>query len=51
MTEPLVGKSKDLISEYWKGKAKKNKKNNPTDQFKKYCEEEPWMPECKQYDV
>ena len=22
MTEPLVGKSDDLISEYWKGKAK-----------------------------
>ena len=51
MTAPLVGKSDDLISSYWKGKAKEKKENNPTYEFKKYCEEQPWMPECKQYDV
>ena len=51
MTAPLVGKSDDLISEYWKGRAKEKKGDHPTEAFKKYCEEEPWMPECKQYDV
>jgi len=51
MTAPLVGKSDDLISDYWKGKAKEKKTISPAKAFKKYCEEEPWMPECKQYDV
>ena len=53
MTEPLVGKSDDLISEYWKGKAKEKNtiKTCPAKAFKKYCEDEPWMPECKEYDV
>jgi len=51
MTAPLVGKADDLISDYWKGKAKLKKEQKPTEVFKKYCEELPWMPECKQYDV
>jgi hypothetical protein len=51
MTKPLVGNADDLITEYWTGKAKEKKENNPTEEFKKYCEELPWMPECKKYDV
>ena len=45
---------KDLITEYWTKPAKdkeKNKKKNPSKFFEKYCNTEPWMPECKQYDV
>jgi len=51
MTKPLVGNTDDLISEYWTGKAKEKKEKNPTEKFKRYCEELPWMPECKKYDV
>jgi hypothetical protein len=51
MTEPVVKSDSNLISDYWKGKAKKSNKNNPTEEFKKYCETEPWMAECKVYDV
>ena len=48
---PLVsGSSDDLIEQYWSTPTKK-KKNNPTEEFKKYCEDLPWMAECKQYDV
>ena len=42
---------KDLIADYWTKPVKKDKKNNPTEQFKKYCTELPWMAECKKYDV
>lgn len=43
---------KDLIADYWTKPVKKeNKKNNPTEQFKKYCKDLPWMAECKKYDV
>jgi len=42
---------KDLIADYWTKPVKKDKKNNPTEQFKKYCKDLPWMAECKQYDV
>ena len=51
MTGPVVKNDSDLISSYWKGKAKKLKENNPTKEFKKYCENEPWMAECRVYDV
>lgn len=51
-SEPLVKPPKDLISEYWMGKAKEpNTKSTPSEVFKKYCEEEPWQLECKEYDV
>ena len=49
--KPLVsGNADDLISHYWSSAVKKEKKN-PTEEFKKYCENEPWMAECKKYDV
>lgn len=49
--KPLVsGSSDDLIEQYWNGSIEK-KKNNPTEEFKKYCKDLPWMAECKQYDV
>ncbi len=51
MTKPVVKSDSNLISNYWKGKAKKLKENNPTEEFKKYCETEPWMAECRVYDV
>ena len=39
MTKPLVGNTNDLISEYWSGKAKEKKENNPTEEFKKISAE------------
>lgn len=51
MAKPLVGNTDDLISKYWTGKAKEKKHKNLTEEFKKYCKELPWMPECKKYDV
>jgi len=39
----------DLISEYWCGEHKKEQLN-PTEEFKKCCEIEPWLAECKEYD-
>jgi|GEM_PF-3384589 hypothetical protein len=51
MSNPLVRGNNDLITEYWTGKAKKEKKETPVELFKKYCQDEPWMPECKKYDV
>ena len=48
-SEPLVRMPKDLIEEYWKGRAKEKKE--PVSFFEKYCEEEPWQIECKVYDV
>lgn len=50
-SDPLVRQPKDLISDYWMGKAKENKTKTPTELFKKYCEDEPWQVECKEYDV
>ena len=50
-SNPLVKQPEDLISDYWKGKAKENKTTTPTELFKKYCEDEPWQVECKEYDV
>ena len=47
---PLVGKSEDLTSLYWTSAVEK-KKETPAESFKKYCEETPWMPECKIYEV
>tara|TARA_R100001510_G_C7575110_1_gene150134 strand:+ start:72 stop:203 length:132 start_codon:yes stop_codon:yes gene_type:complete len=41
----------DQIARDYKAVAKKKKKNNPTEEFKKYCELEPWMPECKKYEI
>jgi hypothetical protein len=52
MSRPLVsGSSTDLIEEYWTSAGEKKEKKNPTEEFKKYCEELPWMPECREYDV
>jgi hypothetical protein len=51
MTGPVVKSDSNLISNYWKGKAKEKKQNTPTEEFKSYCENEPWMAECKVYDV
>ena len=53
MSDPLVRGNEDLITEYWTGKAKNNKekKSSPAEQFKRYCQDEPWLPECKKYDV
>ena len=55
-SDPLVKPPTNLIRDYWMGKAKENKtKENktktPTELFKKYCENEPWQVECKEYDV
>ena len=42
----------DMITEYWQGKNKcKKKQPNPSKEFKKFCEAEPWAPECKVFDV
>ncbi len=47
-----VDQTKDLISDYWTGKTEhKEEIIKPTEFFKMYCTAEPWMPECKQYDV
>ena len=47
-----VNQSDDLISDYWTGKLKdKEEILKPTEFFKRYCAAEPWMPECKEYDV
>lgn len=52
MSDPLVRGNEDLITEYWTGKAKnKKEEETPAQQFKKYCKNEPWMPECREYDV
>lgn len=51
MTKPSVGNNEDLITEYWTSKTKNKKETTPSEKFKKYCEELPWMPECKKYDV
>lgn len=51
MIKPLIGNTDDLISEYWTSKTKEKKTKNPTEEFKKYCEELPWASECKKYDV
>jgi len=40
----------DIITEYWQGK-KEEKKKKPSDQFKRFCKEEPWAPECKIFDL
>jgi hypothetical protein len=42
--------NRDLIASYWIGPAKK-KKNNPTKAFEKYCKDEPWQLECREYDT
>ena len=43
----------DIITEYWQGKDNENneKKETPTEEFKKFCDEEPLAPECKIFDV
>jgi hypothetical protein len=42
----------DIITEYWLGNEdKKKKESKPAEEFKKFCESEPWAPECKEYDV
>lgn len=40
----------DIITEYWQSKDKE-KKETPAEEFKKFCDEEPWAPECKIFDV
>ena len=52
MSEKLLvsEKGKDLIASYWSGPAKQNK-SNPTKAFERYCKEEPWQLECRQYDT
>jgi len=40
----------DIITEYWQGKDKEEKQK-PTEEFKKFCEDEPWAAECKIFDV
>jgi len=40
----------DIITEYWLGK-EEEKKETPTEEFKKFCENEPWAPECKIFDI
>ena len=46
---------KDIISDYWQKessfKKTKPKPDKPADVFKKFCESEPWAPECKVFDV
>ena len=54
MTDPVVSLGTDLITTYWKGKAKveeKDKRLTPAQIFKKYCEEEPWQLECRVYEI
>ena len=48
-SKPLVREHEDLIVSYWT--KKENDKEKPSRFFEKYCNIEPWMPECKQYDV
>lgn len=40
----------DIITEYWQNKDNE-KKETPAEEFKKFCDEEPWAPECKIFDV
>tara|TARA_S200002703_G_scaffold69700_1_gene60454 strand:- start:127 stop:279 length:153 start_codon:yes stop_codon:yes gene_type:complete len=48
-SKPLVREHENLIVSYWTQKT--TNKEKPSELFKKYCDTEPWMPECKQYDV
>ena len=50
--KPLVKSGQDLISDYWKS-SKENKKEivNPTEAFKRYCENDPSALECREYDI
>jgi len=42
----------DIITEYWLGHLKdESKKEKPEEQFKKFCDDEPWAPECKIFDI
>ncbi len=45
----------DIISEYWqqhyRSEEKIERTNKPADEFKKFCDDEPWAPECKIFDV
>ena len=45
--------AKDLIEEYWQAKKEKSKeiKKKPAEEFKKFCNDEPWTSECKIFDV
>jgi hypothetical protein len=50
--KPLVQSNDDLISDYWKGKEEREKKQlNSTEVFKQYCENDPGALECRIYDV
>jgi len=40
----------DIITEYWQGK-KEDKNKKPAEEFKRFCEDEPWAPECKIFDL
>ena len=40
----------DIITDYWLGK-QEEQKQKPAEEFKKFCEEEPWAPECKIFDI
>ena len=41
----------DIITQYWQGEKNQEDKKSPHDDFQKFCEEEPWAPECKIFDV
>jgi|TARA_R110001606_G_scaffold321676_1_gene468591 hypothetical protein len=49
MTPPVVAKQKDLIEEYWKTKKEKEKKT--VSFYEEYCAQEPWLLECKIFDL
>lgn len=41
----------DIITDYWLGKQEEEEKQKPAEEFKKFCEDEPWAPECKIFDI
>lgn len=45
----------DIINEYWLGKQEEKKQTSvkaiPAEEFKKFCDEEPWAAECKVFDI
>ena len=45
----------DIITDYWQNHAPSDnqevKRIKPADEFKRFCEDEPWAPECKVFDV
>ena len=45
----------DIITDYWQHHApadiEETSHKKPAEEFRRFCEDEPWAPECKIFDV